>query len=82
MSSLTLEPKGRLAPTCPLPEFQKYHEWGQYLYVQVKDTMAVQIVQAFHQLLDIDLDLWQRLGSVWKQPPRGCFRYLLEAWPM
>lgn len=32
----------------------------KYLYVQVEDTVAVQIVQPLGQLLDVDLDLQQR----------------------
>lgn len=35
--------------------------WGKYLYVQVEDAVAVQVIQPLRQLLDVDLDLqWQR----------------------
>lgn len=37
---------------------------GKYLYIQVENAMAVQVVQPLHQLLDVDLDLWwQRPGA-------------------
>lgn len=31
--------------------------WGKYLYVQVEDAVAVQVMQPLRQLLDVDLDL-------------------------
>lgn len=42
---------------------------GKYLYIQVENAMAVQVVQPLHQLLDVDLDLWwQRPGAQVRQP--------------
>lgn len=44
---------------------------GKYLYVQVKDAMAVQVVQPLYQLLDVDLDLqWERLALRQESQPQ------------
>lgn len=45
------------APTGPSWALGAQGGWGKYLYVQVEDAMAVQVVQPLHQLLDVDFDL-------------------------
>lgn len=40
-----------------------------YLYVQVKNTLAVQVLQSLNQLLDVDLDLQPRPGLSWEPSP-------------
>lgn len=39
---------------------------AEYLYVQVENALAVQVVQPLHQLLDVDLDLQPRPGLRWE----------------
>lgn len=56
-------PSHPVGPGLPSPTQVLEGPEGQYLYVQVEDPVAVQIVQSLHQLLEVDLDLWQMLCS-------------------
>lgn len=63
------------SPLSPRPQASSSSSLGSgqqgatYLYVQVKDALTVQVLQPLHQLLDVDLDLWQSWCSASLQNP-------------